>query len=55
MKAKHPKQKLAALNPRAAKIMKSLRLARKTAVTAARLHGTPIVYLQDGKLVRERP
>lgn len=28
---------------------------REAAVKTARLHGAPIVYLQDGELVRERP
>jgi hypothetical protein len=55
MKTTSPKQTRARLNPRAAKILKSLRNARKQAVKTARLHRTPIVYLQDGKLVRERP
>jgi len=48
-------QKQKPLNPRAAKIMKSLRNARKSAIKTARLHGTAIVYMQDGRLVRERP
>ena len=55
MKRSAQKQKAAATNPRAAKILKSLRNARKNAVEIARLHRTPIVYMQDGKLVRERP
>jgi hypothetical protein len=55
MKTPSAKQKRVPQNLRAAKIMKSLRNARKTAVKIARLHGTPIIYLQDGKLVRERP
>jgi hypothetical protein len=40
---------------RATKILKALRNARKDAVEIARQHGTPIVYLKDGKLVKERP
>lgn len=41
-------------DPRTAKILKSLKDARKAAVKAARFHGVPIVYMKDGKLVRER-
>jgi hypothetical protein len=55
MKRAAQKQKGAAASPRAAKILKSLRNARKNAVEIARLHRTSIVYMQDGKLVRERP
>jgi hypothetical protein len=43
------------INPRAKKALVSLRAARREAVKQARLHGTPIVYLQDGKLIREWP
>jgi hypothetical protein len=42
-------------SPRAAKILKSLRAARRTAVKTAKLHGVPIIYMRDGKIVRERP
>lgn len=42
-------------DPRAAQILNGLRQARKSAVKTAKATGTPIVYLQDGKLVRERP
>lgn len=42
-------------SPRAAKILKALRESRRAAVEAATIHRTPIVYLQDGKLVKERP
>jgi hypothetical protein len=55
MKRAAQKLKGAAASPRAAKILKSLRNARKNAVEIARLHRTSIVYMQDGKLVRERP
>jgi hypothetical protein len=43
------------MDARTAKIMKALRDARKDAVKSARMHGVPIVYLRDGKLVKERP
>ncbi len=55
LKPPSPKPKRVSQDPRTAKIMKSLRNARKAAVKTARLHRTPIVYLQDGKLVREWP
>jgi hypothetical protein len=42
-------------NQRAVEILRSLRDARKVAVKSARLHRVPVVYLQAGKLVRERP
>jgi hypothetical protein len=45
----------AEMSPRAKKIMESLVAARKEAVKQARLHGTPIIYMQDGKLIREWP
>ena len=40
---------------RTAKILKALRDARKDAVKSARMHGVPIVYLRNGRIVRERP
>jgi hypothetical protein len=40
---------------RTGEILKALRDARKEAVKSARLHRVPIVYLRDGKLVREHP
>jgi hypothetical protein len=40
---------------RAAKILKALRDARQDAVKTARMHGVPIVYLRNGRIVRERP
>jgi hypothetical protein len=52
---KSAQEQTAAAANRAAKILKSLRNARKHAVEIARLHRTPIVYMQDGKLVREWP
>ena len=55
MKASSAKPKRAGSNPRAAKILKSLRNARKQALEKARQHRTAIVYLEDGKVVRERP
>lgn len=40
---------------RSAKILKAVRDARKDALKSARMHGVPIIYLRDGRLVRERP
>jgi hypothetical protein len=36
-------------------ILAALRRARADAVKTARMHGTPIIYLHDGKIVREHP
>jgi len=36
-------------------ITDALRQARRDAVKQARMHGTPIVYLRQGKLVSEHP
>jgi hypothetical protein len=55
MKAPSQKLKRSTTNLRAAKILKSLRNARKDAIETARQHRTSIIYLQDGKLVKERP
>jgi hypothetical protein len=55
MKEPVPKPKRTPLNLRAVKILKSLRNARKHAVEIAREHRTRIIYMQDGKLVKERP
>ena len=55
MKSPSSKTQRTTANARAAKILKSLRDARKQAVETARQHGTSIVYLKDGKLVKERP
>ena len=54
MKTLLSKQKMAPLDRRSAKILKSLRDARKAAVKSARMHGVPIIYLKNGKLIRER-
>lgn len=48
-KTSHP-----AVSARSAAILAALRDARKSAVKTARMHGTPIVYLRGGTLVRER-
>ena len=40
---------------RTAEILKSLQDARKVAVKLARMHGVPIVYRKDGKIVHARP
>lgn len=42
-------------DPRAAKILQSLREARKQAVEIARQNHAPIVYMVDGKIVRDWP
>lgn len=49
-----PKKK-GGMSRRTIKILKALRDARKQAVKTARLHGVPIIYEKDGKIVRERP
>ena len=54
MKPAASKKDRAGVDLRAAKILKSLKDARKAAVKAAKFHGVPIVYMKDGKLVRER-
>jgi hypothetical protein len=36
-------------------ITASLRSARADAVKTARMHGTAVIYLRDGKIVREHP
>lgn len=43
------------MTARTKKILKALRDARKVAVKSARMYGVPIVYMKEGKLVRERP
>ena len=42
------------MDRRSAKILKALRQARKSAIKSARMHGLPITYLKNGKLIRER-
>jgi hypothetical protein len=42
------------LDSRTRKIVKALRDARKEAIKSARMHGVPITYLKNGKLIRER-
>jgi hypothetical protein len=54
MKTLPAKQKATRIDSRTAKILRALREARKTAVKSARMHGVPIIYLKNGKLVRER-
>jgi hypothetical protein len=39
----------------AAGVGRALRLAAKTARKTARMHGTPIYIVQDGKIVAKRP
>ena len=54
MKALTAKQKKTGVDSRTAKILKALREARKAAVKSARMHGVPIIYMKNGKLIRER-
>ena len=42
------------IDRRSANILKALRDARKLAIKTARMHGVPISYLKNGKLIRER-
>jgi hypothetical protein len=54
MKAAKPLLKATKLDQRTRKIMKALRDAREEAIKSARMHGVPITYLKNGKLIRER-
>ena len=54
MKTVISKNKKERIDTRSAKILKALREARKAAVKSARMHGVPIIYLKNGKLIRER-
>lgn len=36
-------------------VSRSLRRAGKQARKVARMHGTPVYYLKDGKIVAEKP
>ncbi|HEY0455793.1 MAG TPA: hypothetical protein VGE41_05425 [Verrucomicrobiae bacterium] len=54
MKSTATQQRKRKIDPRSAKILKALREARKAAVKSARMHGLPISYLKNGKLIRER-
>jgi hypothetical protein len=58
MKAKRP-VKAASRSRNAAKtaedMLRALRSAAKTARKIARMHGTPVYYLKDGKVVAEKP
>lgn len=54
MKPAASKKDRANVDPRAAMILKALKDARKGAVKAARFHGVPMIYMKDGKIVRER-
>lgn len=54
MKAIPTRQKKPRVDARTARILKALREARKAAVKSARMHSVPIIYLKDGKLIRER-
>jgi hypothetical protein len=50
-----PTPKPRPLDARTGKILKALRDAREDAVKSARMHGVPIVYIRNGRIVRERP
>ncbi len=52
--ATSPKASRRKLSPRAAGILKAARDARKTAVKFAKMHKVPMIYMRDGKLIRER-
>lgn len=54
MKTAVSKVKRTRPDARATEILKSLRDARKAAVKSARMHGVPVIYVRDGKIVRER-
>jgi hypothetical protein len=54
MKTLTAKQTKPRIDSRTAKILKALREARKAAVKSARRHGVPVIYLKNGKLIRER-
>ena len=54
MKTTAKTTKRTTLDARTAGILAALRDARKAAVKTARLHGTPVVYLRAGKLVKAR-
>jgi hypothetical protein len=54
MKTLNAKQKNPRIDARTAKIIKALREARKLAIKTARMHGVPISYIKNGKLIRER-
>jgi hypothetical protein len=54
MKITTSKKATARTDRRSARILQSARDARKAAVKSARMHGVPLIYLKNGKLVRER-
>ena len=54
MESTTAKPSCTAMSPRAKKILASLRRARQAAVKHARLHGVPIDYMRNGRIVRER-
>ena len=55
MKATALKSPRPKLDPTTKQIMAALRRARAVAVKTARMHGTPIIYMRDGKIIREYP
>jgi len=54
MKTTNTKKATARTDRRSARILQSALDARKAAVESARMHGVPLIYLRNGKLVRER-
>jgi hypothetical protein len=54
MKTTTPKRAPVRTDRRSAQILRSARDARKAAAKSARMHGVPLIYLKNGKLVRER-
>jgi len=54
MKAKSSKRATGRTDRRSAQILQSARDARKAAVKSARMHRVPVIYLKNGRLVRER-
>jgi hypothetical protein len=49
------KKKSTLQNPLAKRAMEALKRAGLLARKIARMHGTPIYYMRDGKLVAEKP
>ena len=54
MKMTASKKATARTERRSAQILQSARDARKAAVKSARMHGVPVIYIKNGKLIRER-
>jgi hypothetical protein len=54
MKTTTSKRATARTDRRSARVLQAARDARKAAVKSARTHGVPLIYLKNGKLIRER-